>query len=215
MNYEEFDSIMISRKRPVVLVEGTRKLPETDRPNLTAFARWLAKTYPHAIFRTGNADGSDSAFTHGVAEVNAARIEYVLPYSGHRKQAIASRAYEISVSTLPRVAEEHAVYHTEQASPEYIGMMAKRDTVPQVRAKARYILRDTIKVIGADQTPLEPATVGIFYVNSVDPMKGGTGHTIRVCQKQGVPVVFQDEWRKWPTTPRILPATRGGLSAPA
>ena len=44
-----------------------------------------------------------------------------------------------------------------------------------------------------------PATVGIFYVNRADPMKGGTGHTIRVCRKLGVPVAFQDEWRHWPS----------------
>ncbi len=37
------------------------------------------------------------------------------------------------------------------------------------------------------------------FNNVVDPMKGGTGHTIRVCQRPGVPVVFQDEWMKWPT----------------
>lgn len=201
MNYAEFNRLVMSSERPVILVEGTRQLPEKDWPLLAAFAKRLAEAYPHAIFRTGNADGSDSAFAQGVAEVDARRLEYVLPYSGHRKKAMATSAYEIPVSTLTPMAEEQAAYHTAQASPEYEGMMAKRDTIPKVRAKARYLLRDTIKVIGADQTSLAPATVGIFYANPDDPMKGGTGHTIRVCQKHGVAVVLQDEWMKWPTSP--------------
>ena len=79
----------------------------------------------------------------------------------------------------------------------YDSMMARRDIVPQLKAKSCYILRDTIKVIGAKQLSLDPASIGIFYVKAIDPMNGGTGHTIRVCQKKGVPVVFQDEWMKW------------------
>ena len=42
-----------------------------------------------------------------------------------------------------------------------------------------------------------PARFGLFYVNAADPMKGGTGHTIRVCRRQGVPVAFQEDWMGW------------------
>ena len=201
MNYEPFDRLLRASERPVVLIEGTRKLPEKDAGVLTAFARWLAETYPHAIFRTGNAEGSDSAFADGVAQVDPTRIEYVLPYGGHRKGAIARTAFAMPLSELPHGTEERAAYHTRQATPEYGAILAKRDVIPRLRAKAQYILRDTIKVVGAAETPLAPATAGIFYVDLVDPMKGGTGHTIRVCRKQGVPVAFQDEWMKWPTGP--------------
>lgn len=62
------------------LVEETRELPEKDAGKLTAFAKWMAETYPQAIFRTGNADGADMAFANGVAQVDPTRIEYVLPY---------------------------------------------------------------------------------------------------------------------------------------
>jgi hypothetical protein len=34
-------------------------------------------------------------------------------------------------------------------------------------------------------------------VNLADPMEGGTGHTIRVCQQEGLPVIYQDEWSAW------------------
>jgi hypothetical protein len=199
MTFEAFNDLMKTSVRPVVLVEGTRDIPPADEPILAAFASWLANTYPHAVFRTGNAAGSDSAFARGVAAVDARRLEYVLPYGGHRKQAVASHAYEISISDLPMFEEAEAAQCTEQASPKYSSMMAKRKTAPRMQAKAKYILRDTVKVTGSEPLRLVPATIGIFYVNVADPMKGGTGHTVRVCEHLGVPVAYQDEWMTWPT----------------
>lgn len=58
------------------------------------------------------------------------------------------------------------------------------------------LLRDTIKVVVLEGE-LPGATVGIFYADVTDPMKGGTGHTIRVCRPNGVPVILQDDWVKW------------------
>jgi len=197
MNFDQFNTLIAGTAWPVILVEGTRKLPEEDVGRLAAFARWMAETYPQAIFRTGNAGGTDTAFASGVAQVDPTRIEYVLPYSGHRKKTLENGAAQIDVSKLTAVAEERVVYHTKQASPEYSGMMARRTKIPQLRAKAKYILRDTVKVVGSDEADIAPATVGIFYVNVKDPMKGGTGHTIRVCQQQGVPVVCQTQWMAW------------------
>lgn len=37
----------------------------------------------------------------------------------------------------------------------------------------------------------------LFYVNFSDPEAGGTGHTIRVCRREGVPCIFQDSWGNW------------------
>lgn len=196
--YEAFNEIIMGNWRPVVLVEGTRKLPESDEPTLVAFAKWMAQRYKHAVFRTGNADGSDRAFARGVAEVDASRIEYILPYSGHKSGAKEAGAREISLSSLTRVAEDNIAAHTTLASPGYKGMIDKRDSIPELRAKAKYILRDTIKVTGAVGIDMPPATVGIFYVNGTDPMSGGTGHTIRVCRQNGVPAIFQSTWMKWP-----------------
>ena len=59
------------------------------------------------------------------------------------------------------------------------------------------LLRDTLKVIGAPEAGLLPATAGVFYVNESDPLAGGTGHTIRVCMDRQVQVVFQAVWRPW------------------
>jgi hypothetical protein len=43
---------------------------------------------------------------------------------------------------------------------------------------------------------LVSSSLGLFvlYVDLSDPEAGGTGHTIRVCRQQGIPVAFQDSW---------------------
>ena len=197
MTREEFQTIMSKAERPVILLEGTRELPEPDAEKLEAVARRLAEDYPPARFRTGNAEGADAAFARGVAAVDPARLEYVLPYGGHRRKSLASRSYQITLTELPKVAEERAARDTADASPAYGSMLAKRDKVPSVGARVRYLLRDTFKVTGSPENGLPPATVGLFYVNARDPMKGGTGHTIRVCRCQAIPVAFQEEWMGW------------------
>ncbi len=203
MTYEEFDSLVRENQQPVILVEGTRDLCESHAETLVEFGKRLATVYPHAIFRTGNAMGSDEAFAKGIKSVDSSRLQYVLPYAGHRQNTIDDTSCQIAVTDMSDETQEKAVCCTSDSSPEYRTMMAKRNTVPKLREKARYILRDTIKVIGAIECALSPATVGIFYVNQDNPMKGGTGHTIRVCGTQGVPVAFQDEWTNWPSLPKM------------
>ena len=60
---------------------------------------------------------------------------------------------------------------------------------------ARYLATqfDTIGHSDAFPKPL----CALFYVWLDDPMEGGTGHTIRVCHQEGVPVAFQDSWTQW------------------
>lgn len=197
MTCEELQMILGKADAPVILLEGTRALPEGDAAKLEVIARRLAEAYPRARFRTGNAEGADAAFARGVATVDPERLEYVLPYGGHRKKALASKSYQITLTDLPKVAEDRAARDTAEASPAYGSLLAKRETVPSVGAKARYLLRDTLKVTGSPENGLPPATVGLFYVNIRDPMKGGTGHTIRVCRRRGVPVAFQEDWMGW------------------
>lgn len=203
MTFEQFHKLVSESEAPVVLIEGTRKLLDHDAARLSAFGKWLAENYPHARFRTGNADGADTAFARGVADVDPARLEYVVPYTGHRKKSMATSAYQVSLTDLPQVVEKRSAYLSAYVSPAYDAIMDKRDLIPKLKAKAQYILRDTIKVTGVPEQSLPPATVGIFYVNVEDPMKGGTGHTIRVCQHQNVPVAFQDEWMQWPAMTKL------------
>jgi len=196
MTFNEFSRIVQGNKDAIVLLEGMRALPDEDRAGLVALARMLAKRFPFVGFRTGNATGSDEAFAEGVATADPVRLEYILPYAGHRKKAMVAGSRQISLKDVPEI-EEEAVQASLQSSPDYKSLMEKRKVVPRLRAKANYILRDTVKVIGAPEQGFKPATVGIFYVNPEDPMSGGTGHTVRVCKEHDVPVVFQQDWLSW------------------
>jgi hypothetical protein len=215
MNYEQFHRLVSASQRPVILLEGTRALPEHDCATLTELGRALAEKYPHARFRTGNAEGADEAFAEGVKAVDPSRLEYILPYARHRKEKVDASSYQLSLAEVPHAAETRAVYHTAQASPEYATMIEKRHLVPLLRAKSRYILRDTVKVIGAAEASLAAATAGIFYINAAELAKGGTGHTMRVCRNHAVPVVTQAEWMTWPVVPPRRTKARGSAAATA
>ncbi len=62
MKFTAFNTLIRNHPHPVILVEGTREVPAEDRPHLIGFGRWLAETYPHAFFRTGNAKGGGRSF---------------------------------------------------------------------------------------------------------------------------------------------------------
>jgi len=195
--FQQLDEIVLRNENPVILLEGTRDLPYRDRGKLIALGWHLARRYPKAKFRTGNASGSDEAFASGVGKVDSSRLEYILPYEGHRQDALVTGSRSVAIEKISAEAEDRAIQNTTKASPVYVSMMKRRNLVSKLRIKSRYIIRDTLKVIGDKETVLHPAVFGVFYVNRDDPMKGGTGHTIRVCQDHSVPVVFQDDWMKW------------------
>ncbi|MCX7044346.1 MAG: hypothetical protein NTX50_02525 [Candidatus Sumerlaeota bacterium] len=197
MDYKDFRLIIDHTDHPVVLLERTRDLPSEDRDHLVSLGARVARDCPSAFFRSGNARGSDEAFAEGVGTIDPTRLQFVLPYERHRKATISGASFSIALSEMPKSIEDEAACQAERTSPQYADMLAYRNTVPKLKSKSWYILRDTIKVIGAENTRLQPATIAIFYANPTDPMKGGTGHTIRVCRDHGVPVILQDEWMKW------------------
>jgi hypothetical protein len=198
MTYETFFQLLTSTESPVVLLEGTRALPDADAPKLTALATRLARAFPAVRFRTGNATGSDEAFAAGVACVDPTRIEYVLPYAGHGKGRRAVDSPATGLDELPSGTVAAAAATTAAVSPKYRrATESYRDQKAshRERAIAQMILRDTVKVTGAG-TLVRP-TAGIFYVNSESPGDGGTGHTMRVCKAKGVPAITQFEWISW------------------
>ena len=184
-------------ERPVILVEGTRKLPDAMRPALVAMGRRLAEALPRAVFRTGGASGSDEAFAEGVRSVDPCRVEYVLPQAGHRAKSRDARSPAFVLEQLADTGLRAVAEQTVAASPRYEGLARryvqnKRSGVLAV--KTRYLLRDTLKVTGDPERNLPGADLGIFYVDEANPLSGGTGHTIRVCLRHGVPVYTQDQW---------------------
>lgn len=199
MTFNAFKQIANNAYSPVVLVEGIRDLPESDAGRLVAFGRRLAESFPSFIFRTGNAKGADEAFATGVRSVAPSRLQLVVPYARHRKRPLGEGSYTYSLSDETLSMEASLVEYTVRVSAQYRELLEKRTRIPALRAKVGYLLRDTLKVVGSAESGLTRAAAGIFYVNPADPMKGGTGHTIRVCRDQGVPVAFQGEWMKWMT----------------
>lgn len=197
MTFTQFLTSIRHSTAPVILLEGTRQLPDVDRPQLTALARHLAEVLPHARFRTGNAEGTDEAFAEGINEIDPKRLEYMLPYLTMRRRQRHPAAPYVALEMLNAEAEAMLTTVTAAASPQHARLLARRSLSGAVDAKARYLLRDTLKVIGSPEHRLAPATFGLFYVNPTDPSGGGTGHTMRVCQHQGVPFLTQQEWQRW------------------
>ncbi len=198
MNYAELSDLLSSADSPVVLLEGTRELPAGSALFLTTLAAHLARAFPHARFRTGNAKGSDEAFAAGVASVDATRLEFVLPYATHRSKQRPVDSLAIAIDDISSARVQEVVDATLEASPQYERVAVnyrQRKTHPRQRATAQLILRDTLKVTGTVDMP--PPVAGIFYVHAADPDRGGTGHTMRVCRAQGVPVINQFHWLEW------------------
>ncbi len=68
-------------------------------------------------------------------------------------------------------------------------------TKNRLTVKAAYLLRDTVKALGTQE--IQPATAGIFYDDLTKPESGGTGQTMKVCKRNGIPVFNQNTWFDW------------------
>ncbi len=192
MTYDDFAALIKSSATPILLLEGTRALPDEKVSHLEKFAEKLARDFPTAIFRSGNALGSDAAWARGVAQVDAARLELVVPYASHRRAQRPGGARVLALEDAPH--HDEIVRETLAASPGYESLSKRNDAAS--KAKFSYLLRDTLKILGAPQFGFTPVTIGIFFAD--DLQKGGTAHTMRVCRLQNVPALTQDVWSDWP-----------------
>ncbi len=189
-------------QRPVILLEGTRRLPDDARESLGRLARWLCAEFPRAVFRSGNAEGTDAVFASAVAAVDSSRLELVIPNVGMGRKRRPPGCRCVSLDELLPDELAHAADVTRQASPasgrlsDYYVRTRGGPSTP-ASGKGMYLLRDTIKVTGAPSAGLTPADFGVFYVDSAAPSGGGTGHTIRVCQLRELSVSTQRDWAEW------------------
>ena len=195
MTFTQFNHLIASQPDGVVLLEGRRSISSEDYVRATELASHLAKKFPQLRFRSGNAEGSDQAFSEG-AQVDASRLQIVAPYATHRKSVRYTEALYDSPASMSKVQEDEVAYKTINATPKNKGLIAKRSAKGRLAAKAAYLIRDTMKVVGRSEAFGKPLCA-LFYVRLDDPMEGGTGHTIRVCHQEGVPVAFQDSWAHW------------------
>lgn len=196
MTFSDFNYLIASQPDGVVLLEGRRSICSEDFERAKGLARHLATKFPQLRFRSGNAKGSDQAFSEGVAQVDASRLQVVAPYATHRKSVRYADALYDSPASMSKVQEDEVAYKTMNASPKNRGLIEKRGAKGRLAAKASYLMRDTMKVVGHSDAFAKPLCA-LFYVSIDDPMEGGTGHTIRVCRQEGVPVAFQDSWAHW------------------
>jgi hypothetical protein len=196
MTLQEFIK-QFDKPNSIVLLEGKRNVLEPDKERLIALGNLLTSKTKSMIFRSGNAEGSDQLFSDGVTAVDYKRLQVITPYSGHREKT--NQAYEtISLDEISIAAEPEVVYQsksnkkTEKLIDQFVSGNKNRYTI-----KAAYIIRDTIKAIGTDR--IKPATFGIFYDDLDKPKEGGTGHTMKVCEQNNIPIIDQKIWFKWLT----------------
>ena len=195
MTLSEFRNLAVGDS-PVVLLEGRRAISDSDASLARGFANRMAREFVRLRFRSGNAEGSDEAFSAGVAEVDASRLQVIAPYATHRKKVRYADAIYSSPESLSTVQEAAITEATVAATPRNANVVYKRTGSPKLAAKAAYLIRDTMKVFGHSEE-FGPPVCGLFYVDLSDPEAGGTGHTIRVCRQHGIPVAFQDSWMHW------------------
>lgn len=197
MLFNEFSNLVASFASPVILLEGSRSVDEKDKENLIALGAKLASAFPNVVFRSGNADGADSLFAEGVSQVNPQQLELVLPNSRKLINILGER--RISLDQLEQAELKHICQLTKQATPINKPLIEFYETGKQgsPRFKAQYLLRDALKVVGSKKLNFKPANIGLFYLNSTKKTGGGTGHTMRVCELQYVPVILQSDWLRW------------------
>ena len=194
-----FDKFIENRKKEgdkvIILLAGKRDVPKSDQPKLIELGKKLASSLPQAKFRSGNAGGADSLFSSGVAAVDASRLEVIVPYTGHRSSE--NVAYNtISLDDIPLAKEASVLYNSKQYKPtKSLVDSYVKGTKNHITDKAKYIIRDTIMVIGTKE--IQKCTFAIFYDNLKDPGKGGTGHTMDTCNRNMVKHIDQSVWFDW------------------
>lgn len=179
----------------IVLLEGKRVVAQEDQAKLRTLGSLLANKTKWLSFRSGNAEGSDQFFSEGVAAVDPNRLEVIVPYTGHRKKTnLASRTIsleDLNLADNPDLIDQSkASKSTRRLIDPYVAGARNRNAI-----KAAYIIRDTIKAIGASAIP--PSSFAIFYDDLENPQQGGTGHTMLVCQQNQIPFADQTIWMKW------------------
>ncbi|MBK8348841.1 MAG: hypothetical protein IPL08_14950 [Saprospiraceae bacterium] len=179
----------------IVLLEGKRDVIDADQKSLTELGMKLASSTEFMLFRSGNAAGADHFFSEGVFQTAPDRLQVITPYTSHRNRGNAE--YNALPLDDVNLMQEPEVVYQSKFNKKTAGLIDKYVAGARDRfsIKAAYIIRDTVKAIGTTNIP--PANFGIFYDDLSNPMQGGTGHTMDVCQKNGIPVINQSIWLDW------------------
>ncbi len=196
MNFQTFkDQLPITLSR--IFLGGKRNVLEQDKIKLTQLGKLLATEFPYLIFRSGNAEGSDALFAEGVCSVDPLRFESILPYENHRKKNINPYSQSYSMDQVDLAADDDLVYYTKSKANSNLVNRYMDGHKDRNGMKAAYLFRDTMAIIGSKSIPLDPVSYAFFYIDPADPLGGGTGHTIKVCQENKIPYLTQEIWMSW------------------
>jgi hypothetical protein len=124
-------------------------------------------------------------------------LQLVLPTPGMGRSRRPAAATCLALDDLPLEERHHLARESFAASPEnhrIFEFYLRGQSGNPAFAKAHYLVRDALKVHGSPTLGLAPATVALFYINNLGPTSGGTAHTIRLCDRQKVPVFTQRDW---------------------
>ena len=194
MKLDEFIS-KFDMKGAIVLLEGKRRVKEEDKIKLFTLGKILASQTTNILFRSGNAGGSDEFFAKGVCEINAEKLQLILPFKNFRKKSIqTNNVVSLEDIDLKNSAEVVNQSRKNKDTAHLIDpyLDGKKGHIVEL---ASYIIRDSIKVLGAGD--VKPATFGLFYDDLEKPMDGGTGHTMKTCIQYKVPIADQRIWFNW------------------
>ncbi len=194
--FHDFVRFIDGLEDQVILLAGKRSVDQKDEEQLEALGELLCKWLPDCRFRSGNANGADEFFIRGVCRVDPECVELVLPYREHGKSR-KKDLYSLAIDDLDFAAEPEVIYQTrdmagEKLIDDYLAGIRNRFTI-----RASYLIRDHIMVIGSGMHGLKKASFAIFYDDLQQPGKGGTGYTMRCCDRNQVPYLDQRTWMNW------------------
>ena len=194
MKFEEFINLF-DYPGSIILLEGKRKVKSDDEIKLFQLAKIIAKNTKYMKFRSGNAGGSDDFFARGIAEIDKSRMQVIIPYNDFRKKS--NLGFETFSLDDIDLNQENEVIKITQHHKSTIALQNKylNGERNRIVKKASFLFRDTIKAIGTSKIP--KASAGIFYDDLENPLQGGTGFTIQICQQFSIPFFNQRVWFEW------------------
>ena len=188
MKKNNFWNLFTDNTEKVILLEGARLIKLEEHSQLKNIGSCLRQSLSQCVFRSGNAIGSDAAFTTGVMEIASTRIEIIVPYSTHRLKEIPHNAKVLSLSELDSYELSEIKKISCKANPDRAQLVKLYSPVSKstLSIKASYLLRDVLKLTGLPSSNFKPTFVAIFHTKP-QTVTGGTFHTMKVCKYLGIP----------------------------
>lgn len=123
MTLNDFTALISIISDPVILIERRRSISEDAADEAKRLAFLLAQRFPQLRFRSGNATGSDEAFSDGVIDLSPERLQVITPYEGPRKKQPLPLVSDYSPAALGVNDMEKIKAITSTASPANRGLM--------------------------------------------------------------------------------------------